>query len=222
VPRERIRIIPFGVTVPDPPSAPPSAAEPPRIVFVGRSLARKGGHRLLELYRSQLADVSELVLVTLDEVQPSPGVHVVNDVRPGDGRLEGILATSRVFAFPSEMDLSPNVVLEAMAVGLPVVALRAGAVAEMVVHGVTGLLVEPNDERGLATAIRSLVTDPARAARMGAAGRARVLERFDARVTTAALLDVLEEARGRHASRAGRGPGSPHLDLNLPRERNVS
>jgi starch synthase len=197
VDRDRIRVIPFGVTVPErPPDIRPSAR--PLIVFVGRSLARKGGHRLLRLYRQHLSSIADLDLVTLDRVAPSPGVRVINDVRPGDDRLPAILGAATVFAFPSDIDMSPNVVLEAMAMGVPVVALRVGGVGELVDHRVTGLLVAPDDERALVGAIESIVRDPVRAARMGAAARARVIERFDAKVTTAALIDVLHEARRRH------------------------
>jgi glycosyltransferase involved in cell wall biosynthesis len=125
---------------------------------------------------------------------------VINDIRPGDDRLPAILAAATVFAFPSDIDMSPNVLLEAMAMGVPVVALRVGGVGELVDHGVTGLLVDPGDDRALVGAIEAILRDPARAARMGAAARARVIERFDAKVTTAALIDVLHEARRRHAA----------------------
>jgi glycosyltransferase involved in cell wall biosynthesis len=195
---DRIRVIPFGVSVPErPPDIRPSAR--PVIVFVGRSLARKGGHRLLRLYHQHLSSVADLDLVTPDGVAPSPGVRVINDIRPGEDRLRAILAAATVFAFPSDIDMSPNVLLEAMAMGVPVVALRVGGVGELVDHGVTGLLVDPGDDRALVGAIEAILCDPARAARMGAAARARVIERFDAKVTTAALIDVLHEARRRHA-----------------------
>jgi alpha-maltose-1-phosphate synthase len=195
--RDRIRVIPFGVTVPE---RPPDIRAPARpvIVFVGRSLDRKGGHRLLRLYRQHLSSVADLDLVTLDRLAPSPGVRVINDIRPGDDRLSAILGAATVFAFPSAIDMSPNVVLEAMAMGVPVVALRVGGVGELVDHRVTGLLVDPDDDRALVGAIESILRDPARAARMGAAARARVIERFDAKVTTAALINVLHEARRRH------------------------
>jgi starch synthase len=196
---DRIRVIPFGVTVPH--RLPPQRQlARPRIVFVGRSLARKGGLRLLRLHRERLAELADLDLVTQDHVEPRAGVRVFNDVVPGDGRLMTILRQATVFAFPSEMDLSPNVVLEAMAAGLPVVALRVGAVEEMVEHGVSGLLVQPADDHGLVRAIESLVRDRRLAARMGAAGRERVLQRFDARVTTSTLIGVLAEARRIHAA----------------------
>jgi glycosyltransferase involved in cell wall biosynthesis len=60
--------------------------------------------------------------------------------------------------------------------------------------------VDPGDDRALVEAIEALIRDPTRAARMGAAARARVIEQFDAMRTTAALIDVLHEARRRHAA----------------------
>ncbi len=64
-------------------------------------------------------------------------------------------------------------VAEAMAVGRPVVAARAGGVAEIVEHENTGLLVAPGDVPGFAAATLRLLGDPALRARFGRAGRAR-------------------------------------------------
>ncbi len=69
-------------------------------------------------------------------------------------------------------------ILEAMAAARPIVATRAGGTPEIVVDGVTGLLVQPGDGAGLADALSQLGADPARARAMGAAGRDRVCERF--------------------------------------------
>ena len=129
-------------------------------------------------------------------------MRVLNDFEPGDPRLPDLLARTSVFAFPTEMDNSPYSVLEAMRAGVPVVATRVGALPEMVQDGVTGLLVT-HDDVALARAIGSLLDDPARAAAMGAAGRARLEAVYDARVTTRQLLDVLTEARERFPSLVG-------------------
>jgi glycosyltransferase involved in cell wall biosynthesis len=88
-------------------------------------------------------------------------------------------------------------VVEAMLRGVPVIASPAGGLAEIVRDGVDGLLVEPTDVRALAGAVRRLARDPVRRAEMGAAGRARVLERFDERRTAAetwALMAALAAA----------------------------
>ncbi len=67
---------------------------------------------------------------------------------------------------------------EAMASGTPVIATDAGALPEVIAHGETGVIVPAGDAAALADAIASLLADPVRCRAFGAAGRARVLERF--------------------------------------------
>lgn len=195
---DRIRVVPFGLTVgPAPPRRSPDGL--PEVTFVGATLDRKGGSRLLRVFRERLQGRCVLNLVTRDAVVPEPGVRVLSDFEPGDPRLPELLARTSVFAFPTEMDNSPYSVLEAMRSGVPVVATRVGALPEMVADGVTGTLVS-HDDVELARAIESLLDDPVRAAAMGSAGRARVERVYDARVTTRQLLDVLTEARDRFSN----------------------
>jgi glycosyltransferase involved in cell wall biosynthesis len=85
--------------------------------------------------------------------------------------------------------------IEAMSCGVAVVATTGGALPEVVgVSGETGLLVEPNNPDALVTAISTLLDDPELRARLGAAGRERVMERFTWQVTargTAACYDAI-------------------------------
>jgi alpha-maltose-1-phosphate synthase len=195
LPADKVRVIPFGVPVP--PEVPRREAQGlPQVTFVGKSLERKGGLRLLRTFREHLRGRCELNLVTLEPVAPEPGVRVINDFTPGDARLVELLSRSALFAFPSDMDNSPYSVLEAMVAGLPVVATRVGGVPEMVVHGETGLLVG-DDDRDLAAAISTLLDDHGARERMGRAGRSRVEARYDARDTTRDLAGVLHEAKER-------------------------
>lgn len=201
VPGDRIRIIPFGVPMPELSARPALAGEAglPRVTFVGAQMDRKGGWRLLDIWRRRLQGCCTLTVVTRDAVPAEPGLEVINDIRPGDGRIWDVLRASAVFAFPSEIDQAPNAVLEAMAAGTPVVAFRTAAIPEMVAEGRTGLLVDEGDYEALALALATLLDAPALRSQMGAAARARALERFDARVTTASLVAVLEEAVERHS-----------------------
>jgi len=95
------------------------------------------------------------------------------------------LRAAQVLAHPSivdrrgSMDGIPNTILEAMAVGTPVVATRLSGIPEVVLPETTGLLVEPGDVDGLAAALARLLADADLACRLGAAGRALVVERFD-------------------------------------------
>jgi alpha-maltose-1-phosphate synthase len=201
VPADKLRLLPFGVPVPDPlPPAPPPEALP-AITFVGRQLERKGGWRLVELHQRHLSARCVLNLVTTDPVPRLPGVRVFRDFTPGDARLTTLLRGTRAFVFPSPIDQAPNAVLEAMAAATPVVALRVGAVPEMVEDGVTGLLVDEDDDEALLAAIGRLLDDGPAAAAMGARGRDRAQARYDIDRTTAELVRVLGEAAG---SRGGR------------------
>ena len=163
----------------------------PSIVFVGTSMERKGGNTLLRLHQQYLRQVCDLVLVTHDRVPDLPGVQVVNDLVSGDDRLWDILAAADLMCFPSGMDQAPNVILEAGAAGLPVVASTVGSIPEMVVDGETGLLVEHGDDDALLAALRLLLADGVRRREMGAAAHARIAESFDIRTTAARLTDLL-------------------------------
>ncbi|MCS7057010.1 MAG: glycosyltransferase family 1 protein [Thermoflexales bacterium] len=100
--------------------------------------------------------------------------------------LAAAYASADIFVFPAANETLGNVVLEAMASGLPVIAPRSGGLLDHAVHGETALLFEPEDCQAMIAAVRELVQNPARARQMGQAGRARVEPR-----TWAAVLDGL-------------------------------
>jgi L-malate glycosyltransferase len=89
-----------------------------------------------------------------------------------------ILAVCDLFVLPSMAEHFGRVIIEAMAMGKAVVATDAGGIPEIVRSGETGLLVPPGDATALARAVSALLADPARCARLGAAGRRRVEAEF--------------------------------------------
>ena len=89
-----------------------------------------------------------------------------------------------------DRDGIPNVVLEAMAMGVPVVATRVSAIPELVRHGQSGLLVAPRDPAGLAGAMTRLLTDQPLRRRLIRAGRQQVKTGFDNRVLVRRLAAV--------------------------------
>lgn len=200
VPRPRVRVIPFGVTVPAVAARAPTRGLP-RVTFVGKTMASKGGWTLVRAFEGALRHSCRLTLVTREHVGDRPGIEVLGDFYPGDPRLPDLLARTAVFALPTTTDKAPYAVLEAMAAGVPVVSTRVGAIPEMVEDGVTGILVDPGDEAALAGALGALLADEGRRRAMGDAARRRVYERFDARRTTAELVDVLAEVHDRWEGR---------------------
>jgi glycosyltransferase involved in cell wall biosynthesis len=106
----------------------------------------------------------------------------------------------------SELEGGPYAALEAMALSRPVVAMRAGALDEVVLDGETGVLVPQADEQALAGALVALACDPVRAEALGVAGSERQRARFDAgRMCDAyaALFRTLATARSSTPMRAG-------------------
>ncbi|MEN3339570.1 MAG: hypothetical protein V7647_3246 [Acidobacteriota bacterium] len=114
-------------------------------------------------------------------------------------RVGELLAAADIVCVPSVRDDSgnvdglPNVLLEALASGSPVVATPAGGILTVVVDGVTGLIVPERDSDALATALARLVAEPALGQRLGSAARALVTERFSWERTA----EAFENAYGR-------------------------
>jgi glycosyltransferase involved in cell wall biosynthesis len=105
--------------------------------------------------------------------------------------VPAILAASDIFALPSHFEGLPMSIIEAMLTGLPVVATAIRGPREQVIDGVTGLLVPPAEVDPLAAALRRLTSDAPLRAAMGAAGRARALDRYDESKVVQRTLDAL-------------------------------
>jgi len=103
---------------------------------------------------------------------------------------------SRVAA-DGDRDGIPNVLLEAMATGVPVVATRVSGIPELVQHRRNGLLVEPDDPAALADAVQQLLEQPALAATLTEAGRTSVTAHFDNDRNLRLLLQLLETRHAR-------------------------
>lgn len=98
--------------------------------------------------------------------------------------------TADVFALSSDFDNSPNVVLEAMACGLPIVTTDVGGVRDFVSDPSGGAVVAPNDAGALAAALETYLTSPTAAQSAGSYNRLRATSEFSWRTSALRLLDV--------------------------------
>jgi D-inositol-3-phosphate glycosyltransferase len=213
---DRIDVVPCGVDVDHfTPATRAPAHAVPRILTVSRLVPRKGVDtvvRALGRLAGRPGPVPELVVAggptaaTLDDddevarlraIAAAEGVadrvHFVGRVAPAE--MPGLMRSADVVACLPAYEPFGLVPLEAMACGRPVVAARVGGLADTVVDGHTGLHVPPGDADAAARAIGALLADPARAARLGRAGRARAQARYGwdriAAATEAVYRDVL-------------------------------
>ncbi len=108
----------------------------------------------------------------------------LDDVRPA-------IEAASVCVLPSHREGLPLFLLESMAMGRAVIATDVPGCREAVEPGITGLLVPPRDAAALAEAMADLAADPAGVAAMGAAARARALERFESAAVCRGFLDFL-------------------------------
>lgn len=111
-------------------------------------------------------------------------------------------AAMDIFVLPSaQPEPFGGVVIEAMALGLPVIGTDIGGTTEQVADGETGLLVPPADPAALATAIAKLAEEPQRRRHMGASGRRRVAEHFSIDAMTTRIVAVYNDVLRRGARR---------------------
>jgi glycosyltransferase involved in cell wall biosynthesis len=111
------------------------------------------------------------VLQVIDELALAAHVQFLGSL--DQPQLAGAYAAAAVTVLSSRQETSPAVLMEAMAARRPVVATGVGGVAEIVADGLSGYVTPPGDAFALADRVQRLLLDPASAALMGAAGRAR-------------------------------------------------
>lgn len=110
--------------------------------------------------------------------------------------MAALLETVHVVTLPSYREGLPTTLTEGAACALPLITTDVPGCREVVTHDVDGLLVPVRDAQALAQAIARLDDDPALAARLGAAARAKVLVQFDAQIVIARTMSVYQELLG--------------------------
>jgi glycosyltransferase involved in cell wall biosynthesis len=177
----------------------------PHVVCVGRLVHIKGQPLLVaavaELRRRGVD--ARLTLVgegpkRAELVQQAQRLGIGDDVTftgaVGQDQIGEILRSADVFCLPSMAEGVPVVLMEAMALEVPVIATRIMGIPELIEDGVNGLLVAPGRLDLLVEALRRLIDDADLRDRLGKEGRRRVLAEYDVNLSATRLRDVLVAA----------------------------
>ncbi len=169
---------------------------------VGRLSGEKGFDLLVRAADRLLREGLDLELWIVGTGDQRPPLErLIADLGRGDRvRLLGYRADTvdlyqamDVFVLSSLREGLPNVLLEAMALEVPVLATRVAGVPRLVRHGSDGILIEPGSEAELADGLRRLLTDPTLRGRLAAAGRRVIEERYSFRARMDKVRAVYDE-----------------------------
>jgi glycosyltransferase involved in cell wall biosynthesis len=209
--RERAVVIHNGIEMAEPVEAGGFRAElgiadgVPLVLSVGRFCEPKDQATLIEAWARVSVRFSSAVLALVgagplegrlrDLANDRSVAHSLHFVSPRPD-LRPAYTDADIFVLSSRWEGLPYVVLEAMAHGLPVVSTAVDGIPEAVADRRTGLLVPPADPRTLAEALMWAISEPQKAARLGAAGRARVEAEFGLDTMVDGLAEVYREVAG--------------------------
>ena len=203
-PAAKLKVIRYGVE-PEEDGNWPQSTERPYLLFVGRFVEKKGVEHLLNATRILETEgiAVDLVLVG-DGPMAEMLEHQAADLKRArflgwlpNQEVRRMMRSALAICVPSvaartgDSEGLPNVVLEAMACAVPVIASDIAGIAEAVEHDRTGFLVPPADPRSIVAAARRLLADPELHRRMGLAARAAATERFSAIAQSRLLEDAL-------------------------------
>jgi len=183
----------------------------PVIGYVGRIMPEKNLETWLRVAASVASSVQQARFVLVGDGRDGRTERELKALARGLGieasttfagyrsDLLSVYTTFDVFMMTSRREGLPNSILEAMALGLPVVTTDVAGAKELVDHGVTGFVRPQDDASGLAAAATALAGDPALRRRMGAAGRLRVEKEFSFTDRLARIEDLYEQVVGKRA-----------------------
>ncbi len=202
----RLEVIRYGL---DPAAFPPRPSPPhstPMILGVGRLVETKGFHTLVEACARLRDDglafsccligdgpEAERLRFLVEKLNLSSQVNLLGKRLPSE--VKTFYEQSDMLVMPScvranDRDGIPNVLLEAMAMEIPVISTYVSGIPELVRHQETGLLVEPDDPVALAEAIMTLLSNPTLTHRLARQGRALVEQEFNIYCSAARLLQL--------------------------------
>jgi glycosyltransferase involved in cell wall biosynthesis len=215
IPLSHIRQTPYGVDHDVMRPLPGVQRQPKTILFVGDSEDRNKGARFLIDACARLQHETDFRLLIKDKkekdmkvVPPLVWKYSLNRYvdyipRLATDELVRLYNSAEIVVSPSLYEGFGLPAAEAMACGTPVIATTAGAFPEFIDDGRTGVLVPPGDAAALAAAIKSLMSDPERRARMGAAASEHIRTNFTWAQTAKRTVDLYREVLGGRTSEVG-------------------
>jgi glycosyltransferase involved in cell wall biosynthesis len=178
------------------------------ISFVGRCVADKGIFELFDAFVRIEKNFKDLFLLIVGEGEARNAIAkrieeygledkvLLQGAAPHE-KIPSYLSASNIFVLPSYSEGVPNVIYEAMACGLPVVATRVGGIPEVLSDGREGLLCSPRSSREIEACLNRVLSDPELSDEMGLRGSAKVRELFSWERNGLEHLRVYEEVLGR-------------------------
>jgi glycogen synthase len=196
IPPERLLVVGAGPNV----IAEGPCLSPPRLLFFGTEFHRKGGDLVLSAFRDLRQDFDWLGLDIIGGAPPTPlpdGVSWHTGVSPQ--RVAQLLGQASILLAPSRFETWGDVIVEAMAGGTVPIVADLPPMTEIVTHATDGLVVPREDPLALASAVRTLLRDPASLARLSQAGRDRVARDLNQQAVAAKVAAAIKAAiQSRH------------------------
>ena len=198
-PQAHIEVLMNAVPLPALDERSRPAQRQPNLLFFGEIARHKGVLELARAFAQVAAILPGLRLVYAGTGRAVAETRELTTQLGLDGRTEftgwleserkrAVLADATIFVLPSYVEGVPMALLEAMSLGLPVIATPVGGVPEIVTHEVDGLLVPPGDVAALAAAIARLMNEPQLRERLGRAARETIATRFSLDTSVEQLL----------------------------------
>jgi colanic acid/amylovoran biosynthesis glycosyltransferase len=187
--------------------------DPVQIACVGRLVPEKGQPLLIEAVAAIVRSGADVRVTFAGDGPERPALEqLATELRVAD-RIEflgavphtdvdELLRRTDIFCLPSFAEGVPIVLMEAMAMELPVVASRVMGIPELIEDRVSGRLVAPGSLSNLVDALSDLVSDPDQRRQLGRAGRTQVASQFELRANAERLREVYGELLGSQAASA--------------------
>ena len=179
------------------------------ILCVGRLVPGKGQYILLSAIERLVKSYANVRLRLVGDGPDREGLeraiaskglgrYVTLEGSVNQDRIRDYYRQADIFVLPSFAEGIPVVLMEAMAMEVPCISTFVAGIPELVRNEIDGILIPPSDEQELALSIGRLIDDPNLRRRLGAAGRQRVIEKYDLDQNVARLAEIFADRIGGH------------------------